>query len=229
MSKLRVTVWNEHYHETNTPAVSEIYPKGIHAAIADGLKEFDRELDVRTATLEQPDHGLSEAVLEATDVLMWWGHMRHGDVRDDIVDKVVRRVWDGMGFIALHSAHACKPFLRMMGTQCMLPWRVDGEKEILWVTDPSHPIARGIDARIDLENTEMYGEWFQVPAPDELVFISWFTRGEVFRSGCVWKRGKGKVFYFRPGHETFPIYHQPDIKKVLHNAVCYLASSVSPE
>ena len=176
------------------------------------------------ATLRDPECGLSDAVLTATDVLVWWGHMRHHEVPDDKVEKVVARVWEGMGFVGLHSAHYSKPFQRLMGTQCGLKWRVDNKKEILWVVDPTHPIAAGINEKIELPQTEMYGEWFQIPAPDELVFISWFEGGEVFRSGCCWKRGKGRVFYFRPGHETLPIYHHSDVRRVLRNAVRWAAA-----
>ena len=223
MSDIRVTVWNEFRHEKTDEKVKEVYPDGIHRVIARALTEADDGLAVRTATLDEPDHGLTDDVLEATDVLVWWGHTAHDEVRDEVVDKVVRRVWDGMGFIALHSAHLCKPFRRLMGTECMLLWREDDKRETLWVVDPSHPIVAGIDAKIELPQTEMYGEWFQIPAPDEIVFISWFEGGEVFRSGCCWTRGRGRVFYFRPGHETLPIYHHPDVRRVIHNGVRWAA------
>ena len=223
MGNARVTVWNECWHEHNTEIVPKIYPDGIHGAIAAALRE-EGGLEVRTATLRDPECGLSDAVLTATDVLVWWGHMRHHEVPEDKVERVVGRVWEGMGFVGLHSAHYSKPFQRLMGTQCGLKWRVDNKKEILWVVDPTHPIAAGINEKIELPQTEMYGEWFQIPAPDELVFISWFEGGEVFRSGCCWKRGKGRVFYFRPGHETLPIYHHSDVRRVLRNAVRWAAS-----
>ncbi|MDM8009243.1 MAG: ThuA domain-containing protein [Phycisphaerae bacterium] len=223
MGNVRVTVWNECWHEHNTEIVPKIYPDGIHGAIAAALRE-EGGLEVRTATLRDPECGLSDAVLTATDVLVWWGHMRHHEVPDDKVERVVGRVWEGMGFVGLHSAHYSKPFQRLMGTQCGLKWRVDNKKEILWVVDPTHPIAAGINEKIELPQTEMYGEWFQIPAPDELVFIPWFEGGEVFRSGCCWKRGKGRVFYFRPGHETLPIYHHSDVRRVLRNAVRWAAS-----
>lgn len=222
MTSIRVTVWNELFHEQRDERVQRIYPEGMHGAIAAGLRRDDR-LEVRTATLPEADHGLPDEVLDATDVLVWWGHMRHGDVSDRLVDRIVRRVWDGMGFIALHSAHYSKPFRRLMGTECGLLWRVAAEEEKLWVVDPSHPIAAGIDGKIVLPETEMYGEWFQIPNPDELVFISWFAGGEVFRSGCCWKRGKGRVFYFRPGHEIYPIYHNEQIQQVLRNACLWAA------
>ena len=98
----------------------------------------------------------------------------------------------------------------------------DNEKEILWVVDPTHPIAQGIGEKIILEEEEMYGEHFIIPTPDELVFISWFAGGEVFRSGCVFNRGNGKIFYFRPGHESVPTYHNGQIQQVIKNAVKYV-------
>src|SRR3954454_2398498 len=217
-SQVRVLIWNENVHERENPVVAKIYPKGIHGCIADGLKT-GKELDVRTATLEQPEHGLTEKILDETDVLMWWGHAAHGKVEDAIVDRVVRRIWEGMGLVALHSAHYSKVFKRLMGTSCSLTWREAGEKERLWVCNPAHPIASGIDRYFEIENTEMYGEPFAIPTPDEVVFISWFEGGEVFRSGCTWKRGNGKIFYFRPGHEAYPIYYHPTVRLVLRNAV----------
>lgn len=223
MSIIRVTVWNECWHEYNTEIVPQIYPDGLHGAIAAALRP-DTGLDVRTATLRDPENGLSDEILNSTDVLVWWGHMRHREVPDDRVEKVVGRVWEGMGFIGLHSTHFSKPFRRLMGTECGLKWRIDNKKEILWVIDPTHPIAAGINEKFELPQTEMYGEWFQIPTPDELVFISWFEGGEVFRSGCCWKRGKGRVFYFRPGHETLPIYHNADVQRVLRNGVRWAAN-----
>jgi trehalose utilization protein len=220
--QIRVLVWNENVHEQENATVREVYPQGIHGAIADALKE-DVDLSVTTATLDEPDHGLTKAVLDETDVLVWWGHAAHGKVSGDAVERVLARVWEGMGFIALHSAHYSRPFLRLMGTSCSLTWREAGEKERLWVCNPAHPIARGIDRYFEIPNTEMYGEPFAIPSPDEIVFISWFEGGEVFRSGCTWKRGNGKIFYFRPGHEIYPIYHHPTVRLVLRNAVHWAA------
>jgi trehalose utilization protein len=221
-SRLRVLVWNENIHERENPIVREIYPKGMHECIAEGLRE-DVDLTVRTATLSDPEHGLSEEVLENTDVLLWWGHAGHGKVDEQVVDRVLARVWQGMGFIALHSSHYSRPFMRLMGTSCSITWREAGEKERLWVCNPAHPIARGIDRYFEIESAEMYGEPFAIPTPDEIVFISWFEGGDVFRSGCTWKRGNGKIFYFRPGHEVYPIYHHPQVRLVLRNAVKWAA------
>lgn len=218
---ISVTVWNENVHEKTHPIVQKIYPDGIHNAIAAGLKALDKEgeFTVRTATLDQPEHGLGGGVLESTDVLLWWGHCAHGKVEDAIVDRVQARVLQGMGLIVLHSGHFSKIFKRLMGTPCALKWREAGERERLWTINSGHPIAEGIGPCIELENTEMYGEPFSIPEPEEQVFISWFEGGEVFRSGNCWRRGNGKIFYFRPGHETYPIYHNPQIQRVIYNAV----------
>jgi trehalose utilization protein len=221
---IRVTVWNEGRHEKLHDAVKKVYPNGIHTVIAEALNAA-AGITARTATLDEPEHGLTEKVLAETDVLTWWGHMAHKDVDDAVVDRVHKRVLDGMGLIVLHSGHFSKIFKKLMGTGCDLKWREAGEKERLWVVDPSHPIADGLGEYFELPHTEMYGEHFDIPQPDELVFVSWFVGGEVFRSGCCWHRSKGKVFYFRPGHETHDIYYDKTIRKVLVNAVRWAAPS----
>ena len=217
---IKVTVWNEYLHEKRSDEIREIYPNGIHGAIAQMLGR-DERFSVRTATLEQPEHGLTEEVLNDTDVLIWWGHMAHAEVSDEVAARVQKRVLDGMGLIVLHSGHLSKPFVRLMGTVCRSKWRQNDEKERIWVIEPSHPIASGLPEYIELEKEETYGERFEIPAPDELVFISWFSGGEVFRSGCCYKRGLGKVFYFRPGHEEYPTFYREDITKILSNAVLW--------
>ena len=194
----------------------------MHECIAEGLRE-DVDLSVRTATLHDPEHGLTEDVLEKTDVLMWWGHAAHGKVNDNVVERVLTRVWQGMGFIALHSSHYSKIFKRLMGTSCSLTWREAGEKERVWVCNPAHPIARGIDRYFEIENSEMYGEPFAIPTPDEIVFISWFEGGDVFRSGCTWKRGNGKIFYFRPATKFIRSIIIRPCALVLRNAVKWAA------
>jgi len=219
---IRVTVWNEGRHEKRDAQIGAVYPQGIHGAIAEGLK-MQPGLEVRTATLDDPANGLPDEVLQNTDVLLWWGHMAHGDVPDALVDRVQARVLEGMGLIVLHSGHFSKIFKRMMGTNCSLIWREIGEKERVWTVAPGHPIAEGLGPYFVVPHTEMYGEFFDIPQPDELVFISWYPGGEVFRSGCAYYRGRGKVFYFSPGHETFPIYYQPEIRQVLANAVRWAA------
>ncbi|NIK70362.1 ThuA domain-containing protein [Paenibacillus sp. BK720] len=223
MKQIKVTVWNEYRHEKHNEHVKGIYPEGIHNAIGGYLKTIEG-LEVGTATLDEPEHGLTDDVLNNTDVLIWWGHLAHHEVRDDIAEKVRDRVLQGMGLIVLHSGHASKVFEKLLGTKTgALKWRDDGEKERLWVIEHGHPIADGLGEYIEIPKEEMYGERFEIPAPDELVFISWFEGGEVFRSGCCYRRGKGKLFYFRPGHETFPIYHQPEILHVIKNAVHWAA------
>ncbi|GGK35760.1 trehalose utilization protein ThuA [Deinococcus malanensis] len=223
-SRIRVTVWNEFRHEQRNPKVQEHYPQGIHAVIAGALAGED--VDVRTATLDEPEHGLTAEVLGQTDVLLWWGHLAHDEVRDEVVERVYDRVMEGMGLIVLHSGHFSRIFKRLMGTTCDLKWREGNDRERLWVVSPGHPIVEGVGEYIQLEHEEMYGEHFDIPAPDTLVFISWFTGGEVFRSGACYERGRGKIFYFRPGHETHPTYHHPDVQRVLRNAVHWAAPTV---
>jgi len=217
-SPVKVTVWNEARHEKKNAEIGKLYPKGMHGAIADGLKAIGG-FEVVTATLDEPEHGLTDARLKDTEVLLWWGHMAHGDVKDEIAEKVQQRVLAGMGLIVLHSGHFSKPFRRLMGTNCSLKWREAGEKERLWNVAPGHEITQGIGEYFELPHTEMYGERFDIPEPDKLIFISWFEGGEVFRSGCAWERGNGRVFYFRPGHETFPIYYDKNVLRVIANAV----------
>jgi trehalose utilization protein len=221
MNPLRVLVWSENVHESKNPAVAAIYPHGMHHAIAEGLRALLPDTIVGTATLQEPEHGLTAERLTATDVLTWWGHLAHADVSDAVVERVQQRVLEGMGLIVLHSAHYSKIFKRLLGTSCSLTWREAGERERLWVCNPGHPIAAGIDRCFELPHEEMYGEPFGIPAPDEQVFISWFEGGEVFRSGCCWTRGNGRIFYFRPGHETYPTYFDPNVRRVLANAVTW--------
>jgi len=220
--KIRVTLWNEFRHEKTHDAVKKIYPDGIHAAIAGHLKKEDG-ITTRLAALDDPEHGLTEAVLKETDVLVWWGHMAHHEVKDEIVARVQGRVLEGMGLIVLHSAHFSKIFQRLMGTTCNLWWREINEKARYWVVAPNHPIAAGLGPYFELPHEEMYGEHFDIPAPDELVLIAWFAGGEVFRAGCCYERGHGRVFYFQPGHETYPNYHDENVLRVISNAVRWAA------
>jgi trehalose utilization protein len=218
---LRITIFNEFVHEKTEDRVKAIYPEGIHMALATVLAEDD--LEIRTVTLDDPECGLTQEVLNNTDVLFWWAHMRHGSVPDEVARRVADAVQCGMGAIFLHSAHMSKPFQYLMGTPCTLTWREDGDRELVWVCNPTHPIAKGIDRFIHLEHEEIYGEPFFIPEPDELVFIGNFEGGEVFRSGCCYQRGLGKVFYFQPGHETFPTYYHPNVIRVLKNALRWAA------
>jgi trehalose utilization protein len=221
---LRILVWNEFVHEKTDDAVRAHYPDGIHACLARALAEHPllAGAEIRTATLDDPDCGVSDETLSSTDVLAWWGHMAHHRVPDDAAERVADHVRRGMGLLALHSAHFAKPFRRLMGTSCALKWR-DGDRERIWTVLPGHPIAEGVPEHFELAEEEMYGEPFDIPAPDELVFLSWFAGGEVMRSGCVFRRGRGKVFYFRPGHETNPTYHDPNVRRILGNAAAYVA------
>ncbi|WP_269411628.1 ThuA domain-containing protein [Lentibacillus daqui] len=224
---MNITVWNEYRHEKENETVRNVYPDGIHQVIANFLEEAGHH--VKTATLDEPEHGLTEAVLSETDVLIWWGHKAHDEVHEEIAERVKQRVLDGMGLIVLHSGHFSKVFKKLMGTTCDLKWREAGDRERLWVVDPTHPITEGLGSYLELEQEEMYGEHFDIPAPDELVFISWFEGGEVFRSGATFKRGNGKIFYFRPGHETYPTYHKPEIQQVIQNAVKWAANRNTPK
>lgn len=215
---IRALVWNENVHERTNPVVREIYPDGIHGAIA-SLLGADPDITAETATLQDAEHGLTDERLAKTDVLLWWGHAAHGEVADAVVERVAEAVWRGLGLVVLHSGHFSKIFKRLMGTPCALRWREAGERERVWTVNPGHAIARGIPASFTIENAEMYGEPFTVPEPLETVFISWFQGGDVFRSGLTWRRGAGKIFYFRPGHETYPVYHNETVGQVLRNSV----------
>lgn len=227
---IRITIWNEFVHEKSNTLVQQHYPDGIHAVIADGLRaKLGDAVTIRTATLDEPEHGLSQEVIDSTDVLLWWGHAAHQRVSDEVVTRVHQRVLAGMGLIVLHSGHLSKIFVKLMGTSCMLRWREAGEKERLWIVNPSHPICEGIEEEyFELPETEMYGEFFDIPQPDDLLFISWFEGGEVFRSGCTFTRGKGKIFYFRPGHESYPTYFNADVRRVIANAVRWAAPTGGP-
>jgi trehalose utilization protein len=227
---VRVTVWGENVHERRDESVRTLYPDGMHATIAQGIAELLGErVQVRTATLDEPEHGLTKQVLAETDVLTWWGHVAHDEVDDGVVARVHDRVLGGMGLLALHSAHYSKIFRRLMGTSCTLRWRNEGERELLWTVLPGHPIAAGVPQPLVIDAQEMYGETFDIPPPDELVFISSFAGGEVFRSGCGYTRGAGRIFYFSPGDQEYPVYHQPDVRQVLANAVLWAAPALVGE
>jgi len=219
---IKVTVWNEGRHEKISEEVRRVYPDGIHGALAAFLGT-EEDITVRTATLDDPDCGLPQEVVDDTDVMLWWGHMAHGDVPDEVVERVANAVHAGMGLIVLHSGHHSKVFRRLMGTPCSLGWRENGDMERVWVVDPAHPITQGIDRYFELPHVETYAEPFSIPEPEKLLLIGSYEGGEVFRSGCLWRRGHGTVFYFQPGHETFPIYYQPAVQTVIKNAVRYCA------
>lgn len=218
---IRVTVWNEYVHEREYEGIRKIYPDGIHGCIAAFL-EKEEDIRCRTATLDMPEHGLSEEVLADTDVLIWWSHAKQEEVSDEVAERVCNHIRMGMGFIGLHSAHFCKVLRRILGTSMTLHWR-HGDSERLWCVNPAHPIAKGVPAVIEILQEEMYGEPFGIPQPDELVFVGWFAGGEVFRSGVTFTRENGRIFYFQPGHEEYPVYHMPEIQKIIVNAVRWAA------
>ena len=213
---IRVLVWNEFRHEKSKPNVAEIYPNGLHSVIADFLRCED--ISVKLAALDDENCGITKEVLDETDVLLWWGHTAHHKVPDEVVDRVHKHVLSGMGLIVLHSGHYSKIFKKLMGTTCSLKWR-EVERERVWTIKPNHPIAAGVDESFVLEPEEMYGEQFDIPEPEEVIFLGWFKGGEVFRSGCTWTRGHGKIFYFQPGHEQNTAYRNENVQKILKNAV----------
>lgn len=197
--------------------IRAVYPEGIYGALKAFL-EKEEDFTVRFASMEMPEHGLSEEVLDDTDVLMWWSHMANETFSDEVAQRVCHHVQQGMGFIPLHSAHLCKPLKLLLGTTQTLGWRHDDFCRV-WNIVPSHPIAAGIPQYFELEQEEMYSEPFDIPTPDELLFISWFGGGEVFRGGCTWRRGYGRIFYFHPGHETNRAYYNPHVQRIIVNAV----------
>lgn len=217
---IRVLIYNEFMHEQTEPDIQKTYPNGIHNVLKEKL-QCDA-FSISTVTLDTIET-ITEELLDQTDVMLWWGHAGHHLVPDEIAKRVQKAVHRGMGILFLHSAHMSKPFIRLMGTPCTLTWREDGDRELVWVCNPAHPIAQGIGRFIHLEHDETYGEPFAIPEPDELVFIGSFEGGEVFRAGCCYQRGNGKVFYFQPGHESYPVYYHPEILKVLHNAIIWAA------
>jgi trehalose utilization protein len=219
---LRVLVWGENRHEQRDPQVAELYPHGMHTTIKEGIEEnLGAAATVGTTTLDEPEHGLTDEVLAATDVLVWWGHAAHDEVSDEVVARVQQHVLAGLGLVVLHSAHWSKIFRQLMGTTCTLRWRNERDRELVWTVDPTHPIAQGVPQPIEIEAQEMYGEFFDIPVPDELVFVSNFSGGEVFRSGCTFRRGHGRIFYFSPGDQDYPVYHHKDVRKVIANGVAW--------
>jgi trehalose utilization protein len=217
---LRVLVWGENRHEQLEPEVAERYPDGMHNTIREGIEEhLGARAVVTTATFDDPEHGLTEEVLAATDVLVWWGHILHHEVDDEVVARVHHHVLEGMGLVVLHSGHWSKIFGKLMGTTCTLRWRAKHDREIVWTVDPTHPIAQGVPHPFLIPEQEMYGEFFDVPAPDELIFLSSFSGGEVFRSGMTYRRGFGKIFYFSPGDQDYPVYYHEHVRKVISNGV----------
>lgn len=220
---INVTIYNEFQHEKSSEHVRKIYPDGIHKAIGSFLESDD--IKARYSTLDDIETTLTPEILKDTDVLIWWGHMAHHKVPDEIAMNVRCEVLKGMGFIALHSAHHSKPFKLLMGTTCNLGWRENGDMERIWTINPAHPIAKGIGRYFELEHVETYAEPFGIPNPDEVIFMGWYEGGELFRSGCTFHRENGRIFYFQPGHESFPIFYNENVQTIIRNAV-YWASPV---
>jgi trehalose utilization protein len=218
-TSLRVVVWNENRHEQHEPEIAQRYPDGIHGAVKQAILDYHPDATITTATLDDLNHGLEDDLLGHTDVLVWWGHIAHDEVSDEVVDRVHRHVLAGMGLVVLHSGHWSKIFVKLMGTSCTLRWRSERDREIVWTVDPTHPIARGVPHPFVIDEQEMYGEFFDIPAPDELIFLSTFSGGEVFRSGCTFRRGHGRIFYFSPGDQDYPVYFHPDVRRVIANGV----------
>lgn len=227
-ARQKVVVWSEGSAAVD-PKSSALYPHDINAAVADGLKPLAAAgWEIIIASLSEPDQGVSDERLKSTDVLIWWGHKKHKDVKDELVERIVRRVKeDGMGFIALHSSHFSKPFKALMDTPCS--WReykADGTSARVIVKDPSHPIAKGVkDFQLPL--IERYGEPFAVPTPEAVPLDGLYTKPDGTtqpgRMGLCWTVGKGKVFYFTPGHETYNDFLRDEVRLILRNAVQWAA------
>ena len=212
----RIAIFNEFLHEKTDERVQAVYPDGIHQALAGFLKGDD--VEITCYTLDNVEE-ITEEALANTDVMLWWGHMGHQRVPDEVAVRVRDAVLMGMGMVFLHSAHHSKPFRLLMGTSCNLTWREDGDSERIWTIQPAHPIAKGIGRYFVLPHVETYGEPFTIPNPDDVIFIGNYEGGEVFRSGVTFHRENGRIFYFQPGHETFPIFYDPNVQTIIRNAV----------
>ena len=222
--KLNVVVWNEFRHEKVKEKAIANYPDGLHATIKKFL-DVNEDMSVTLAALDDECQGLPDELLNNTDVLVWWGHIAHEEVSDELVAKIQKRVYEGkMGFVALHSAHHSKPFKQIVGTNGNLSWGRN-QKEIMWNLMPQHPIAAGIPDHFLIEEEELYCEPFYIPQPDALVFGAWYEDGFIFRAGACFLRGAGKIFYFQPGHESCKALHNPYVQKVITNAVRWAAPS----
>jgi trehalose utilization protein len=216
---LTVTIFNEYVTQKEQPDAMEVYPDGIHPVLVDVVERAGH--DTRVALFSDSEHGLTKDVVAETDVLVYWSHARNEEFEDRVVDRVQDAVLDGMGLVMLHSARRSKLFMRLMGTDCNVRgYRDADETERVWVVDPAHPVVDGLESEfIELPESQLVAEPFEIPTPIETPLISWIEGGEVFRSGCTFKRGRGKVFFFGPGHETQPVYHMNEVQTVLQNAV----------
>ena len=228
--KRRVVVWSEGTANVD-PGSKKVYPNDINAAIAEGLKPLEaRGWEIVTASLKDPEQGITDELLKGTDVLIWWGHKKHGDVKDELVARIVQRVKEeGMGFISTHSSHFAKPYKKIMGSPCT--WReykADGTSVKVIVKEPNHPITKGVKD-FSLPKIERYSEPFGVPEPESVPLDGLYTKPdgktEPGRMGLCWTIGKGKVFYFTPGHETYDDYFRPEVRQIFCNAVEWAASA----
>jgi len=224
----QVVVWSEGTANVD-PASKGVYPDDINTAIAEGLKPLAANgWEIVKASLNDPDQGLSDARLDRTDVLIWWGHKKHGEVKDELVSKIVSRVKAGhMGFIGTHSAHFSKPLKALLGTPCSwAEYKADGTSAEIIVKEPNHPICKGVKD-FKLPKIERYGEPFAVPTPEAVPLDGLYTRPDgqtqPGRMGLCWTIGKGKVFYFTPGHETYNDYYRPEVRRIFVNAVEWAA------
>lgn len=220
---INVTVWNECRRQLDNPAVTGFYPQGIHQAVIDGIAAAD--LHLTAALLDDAECGLPQDLLNQTDVLVWWGHIAHHEVPDELAYRIRDRVWNGMGLVVLHSGHYSKIFQLLNGTSCRLHWREANEKERIWCIDPTHPVAAGLPETFTLEHEETYGEPFMIAPDGHTVFQSWFKGGETFRSGVALQRENGRIFYFQPGHESCPSLLDENVLKIIGNAVRWCAGS----
>ena len=218
MEKLRVTVWNEFYDEKQWPEILDIYPGGVHQAIKRFL-DRENDLEVTVSTQQDTEQGLSQELLDRTDVLIWYSHMEKEPIAEERIDAVIRRVLDGMGLIFLHSSLGSQLASQLLGARGHGTYREIGEKERVWVIDRSHPIAQGLNEYFEFPQSEMYGEPCDIPTPDELIFISWYAGGNAARSGYTYRRGAGKIFYFSPGHAWYDVMNREEFQTVVKNAV----------
>ena len=216
---INVTIWNEFRHEKTVEAAKKLYPDGLHAFIRDFLE--CEQVKVTLAALDDENQGLSDDLLKSTDVLIWWGHMAHGEVKDELVEKIYNRVHSGMGLICLHSAHGSKVFKKVLSSTGTLAWGRN-QKCVIWNLAPTHPIAAGVPLHFELFE-ELYSEPFAIPKPDDLIFTTWYEDGYIFRGGATFTRGLGKIFYFHPGHETCDSYYNEHVQTIIKNAVRFCA------
>lgn len=216
---IRVTFWHEFRHEKTKPAAMALYPDGLHAYLKSVLECDD--IEITLAALDDPNQGITDELLENTDVLMWWGHAYHNEVDDELVEKIRQRVYAGMGFLPLHSAHHSKPFQRIIGCTGNLRWGRN-QKAIIWNLAPWHPIAQGVPMSFQLTE-ELYSEPFYIPKPDEIIFGTWFEDGNLFRGGLTFRRGLGKIFYFHTGHETVDSLKNENVHRIIKNAIYWCA------